>query len=123
MVDIVSALDPEVSRREHEQAIGAIRRNLHRSVDLNGQVAELRLYIAVLIRLLIGRNALTAEEFAKVAAIVDGFDGLVDGRFDGQLTPSGGEEPQTEPQVLDDTTLQELADVVGQIARHRPEAG
>lgn len=115
MLSIVNTLNGEVTRREHEQTVNAVRHNISNTAGLRGEVAELRLYMATILKILISRGFLTSEEFTRIAKIVDGFDGIVDGRFDGELTSGGGKVPETEEQVFDDRQLQELAKAVDQI--------
>jgi len=57
--------------------------------DLRSENAELRLYLATVISLLISNNLVTREEFEKISTLLDGMDGVVDGRFDGQIGTDG----------------------------------
>jgi hypothetical protein len=48
--------------------------------------AELKLYLAALMRLLIRKGAISKEELAAVVTAVDAEDGTVDGGFNGKVS-------------------------------------
>ena len=81
------------------------------------ETAEMRLYLATLISLLIAKKLITAEEFAKIAGIIDAMDGVVDGRFDGEIAPSG--EVQAGAKAKESQPLRELAAVVKEAESRR----
>ena len=56
---------------------------------LQSENAELRLYLATVISLLISNNIVTREEFEKLSTLIDGMDGVADGRFDGRIGTDG----------------------------------
>lgn len=47
--------------------------------------SELRLYLAAIIRLLIGKKMINRDELSKIVAIVDQADGEADGQFKGKI--------------------------------------
>ena len=56
---------------------------------LQAENAELRLYLATLISLLISNGIISREEFERVSEVIDGLDGGADGRFDGKIGTDG----------------------------------
>jgi hypothetical protein len=73
------------------QTLG-VKHNIDRSQDrdiaeLQKENNELKLYLAAVIRLLVAKNVITAEEITKLVQAVDVEDGTADGRMDG---PVGG---------------------------------
>ena len=46
---------------------------------------ELRLYLAALVRLLVSKGAISAEELTAIVNAVDSEDGLPDSRFQGEI--------------------------------------
>jgi hypothetical protein len=57
--------------------------------QLQAENAELRLYLATVISLLISNNIVTREEFEKLSTLIDRMDGVADGRFDGRIGTDG----------------------------------
>jgi hypothetical protein len=47
--------------------------------------AQLKLYFASLVRLLIRKGSISKDELAAIVAVVDAEDGSADGRFDGEI--------------------------------------
>ncbi len=47
--------------------------------------AELRLYMAAVVRLLIHKNVLSRDEVKEVIDMIDASDGQADGNYDGQI--------------------------------------
>jgi len=98
--------DREASSRKGRATTDAIKA----VGQLEAENAELRLYLATVIRLLISKMVITPEEFQELSAGIDGMDGVVDGRFDGQITSDGsvvgGEKAQ------EDLALRELSAAV-----------
>ncbi len=47
---------------------------------------ELRLYIAALVRILVNKRVVTAEELREVVEAIDAEDGTPDGRYEGRLS-------------------------------------
>ena len=57
-----------------------------RGIDaLRADNDELRLYVAVLVRMLVAKNVVTREELEALVAAVDGEDGVADGRHSGPV--------------------------------------
>ncbi len=54
-------------------------------IDLANENAELKLYLAALIRLLTAKGAITPGDLETMVNAVDAEDGQVDGRFDGDI--------------------------------------
>lgn len=48
--------------------------------------AELKIYLAALIKLLIGSSVVSAEEIEELVVDLDASDGNLDGRYDGPIT-------------------------------------
>lgn len=80
--------------------------------QLQAENAELRLYLATIVSLLIFKKVIAREEFQKISAIIDGLDGVVDGRYDGEITADGKIKPGA--RARGDLALRELAAVVKQ---------
>lgn len=49
--------------------------------------AELKLYLAAIVRLLVAKGAITPEELQDIVDVIDRSDGTGDGRFDGSVKP------------------------------------
>src|SRR5437868_1752557 len=77
-VDEIRALRHEVTRRRAE---GATRED--RLTELARENDELKLYVAVLVRLLVAKNIATPEEIRKMIDAVDCEDGKFDHNFKG----------------------------------------
>ena len=74
--------------------------------QLEAENAELRLYIATVISLLIKKNVVSREEFESINKIIDKLDGVEDGRFDGGIAPDGKLDRSA---ALQDIAIRELA--------------
>jgi bifunctional N-acetylglucosamine-1-phosphate-uridyltransferase/glucosamine-1-phosphate-acetyltransferase GlmU-like protein len=90
--DIGNRLDIEDTEREISKLKQQIRNST--SVDLNqdqkiseleNENAELKLYMAALIRLLLSKGAITNDELTRMVEEIDGADGRVDGKFNGSI--------------------------------------
>ncbi len=57
-----------------------------RMAELASENAELKLYMATLVRLLIAKEVVTREEFSRFVDIIDRSDGAADGRYHGEIT-------------------------------------
>jgi hypothetical protein len=55
--------------------------------DLEGQIYELKLYMAAVFRTLVAKKIATAEELRKLAAEIDAEDGAVDREYFGEVLP------------------------------------
>ncbi|MCA9216374.1 MAG: hypothetical protein KDB27_25070 [Planctomycetales bacterium] len=80
-----------------ERDIARLKRELDRVQDsklsheeqvarLQKEMAELRLYLAALLRLLHNKNVITESEIRTMVDAIDGEDGKVDGGYDGPIT-------------------------------------
>ena len=87
-------LDIEEQRREMQSLRDRIRSESHEAAQsverrldvLERQSDETRLYLAALVRYLVGRGVVDAEEFARLVDEVDAADGSADGRYRGDLS-------------------------------------
>lgn len=66
---------------------------------LRAEIGELKLYLAVVIRLLVAKGVVTKEDLARLVDVIDRSDGSADGQFSGDIaqhrTWTGeGDEPQ-----------------------------
>ena len=52
---------------------------------LEAENAELKLYLAALVRLLVAKGVVSADELRQVVEAVDAEDGQADGRLDGKV--------------------------------------
>ncbi|MCP4377787.1 MAG: hypothetical protein GY794_16625 [bacterium] len=57
--------------------------------QLQAENAELRLYLATVICILISNKIVSPEEFEKLSTLIDSMDGVADGQFDGQIGTDG----------------------------------
>jgi hypothetical protein len=104
--------------RSHGAAARAARDagNFAAAVDhLLAENAELKLYVAALIRAAIHSDLVTHEQFRKLKDAIDASDGLPDGQFEGTICPDG--RLQSGPQDISRQQLNALADAVSQISR------
>ena len=91
--DIGNRLDIE----DTERAIGSLKQRLSAAVrkdmtqdeflhDLRRENAELKLYLASVIRMLVSKGMITEEELSAVVDAVDAEDGRLDGRYEGTVS-------------------------------------
>ena len=84
-------MDIEEQRQEVERLREEIRRSRGEPGDdprvaaLEGEVDELRLYLAALVRLVVARGVVTEGELRALVESVDAEDGAADGRHDGKV--------------------------------------
>jgi hypothetical protein len=76
--------------KENLQQTLGVKHNIDRSQDhdiaeLRRENDELKLYLAAVIRLLVARNVITAEEITKLVQAIDVGDGTADGRMNGPV--------------------------------------
>ncbi len=67
---------------------GAFRKDMSQDEAIRwlmSENAELKLYVAALVRLLVRKGSLSAEELQAMVAAVDAEDGSKDGRFTGKI--------------------------------------
>lgn len=90
--DIGNRLDIEDTEIEIEnlkrEMVGSFRKDLSQDEIIHKLVtenAELKLYVAGLVRLLIRKGSLSKEELAAVVKAIDAEDGDVDGQFAGKV--------------------------------------
>ena len=57
-----------------------------RIAELEKENGELKLYLAVLFRVLVSKEVFDLEEFRRLVEVIDREDGKADGQFDGNLT-------------------------------------
>jgi len=81
----VAQLRFELNTRRRVQQDVDLRQD-ERLVRLEADCAEMKLYLATLVRLLIGKGTIDREEFTRFVEIIDRSDGAADGRFGGPLT-------------------------------------
>jgi hypothetical protein len=90
--DIGNRLDIEDTERD----IGSLKRRLRGAYDkdmsqdkkidaLISENAELKLYLASVVRVLVTKGMMSPEELAAVVEKVDAEDGSVDGQYDGEI--------------------------------------
>ncbi len=90
--DIGNRLDIEDTEKE----IASLRREVHGGFQhdmtqdqtirkLVAENAELKLYMASLVRLLVKNGSISRDELAAVVAAVDAEDGKADGQYDGKV--------------------------------------
>jgi hypothetical protein len=94
--------------RTYEDALKAIG-------QLDAENSELRLYLATVICLLIQKGVISPEEFEKLSTVIDGMDGVVDGRFDGQIATDG--TVGAGAKAREDLALRELSAAVKKMGR------
>ena len=82
----------ERQREELDQLRGELRQGRPETPDLSLEVwqlrnenDELKLYVAALVRILVSRNVMTAEEFKRFVEVIDAEDGSADGAFHGKV--------------------------------------
>ena len=61
--------------RSQDEVIGLLQR----------ENAELKLYLAALVRLLLAKKAFSPEELRRIVDVVDASDGAADGQFHGEV--------------------------------------
>lgn len=72
-VDSATQADADLSRRLEQLA---------------AENAELKLYLAAVVRLLVAKGTVTEPELRRIVDSLDREDGRADGRYDGKLRPS-----------------------------------
>ena len=90
--DIGNRLDIEDTERDIGSLKREIRGAFHKDMSQDKKIdtlisenAELKLYLASVIRLLVTKDMISPEELAAVVEKVDAEDGSVDGQYDGEL--------------------------------------
>ena len=90
--DIGNRLDIEDTERDiaslKREIAGSFRKDMSQDeiiLKLITENAQLKLYFASLVRLLIRKGSISKDELAAVVAAVDAEDGSVDGQFAGKV--------------------------------------
>ena len=90
--DLGQQLDLSDQRSEIERLRNEIRRNRSAAPDpsrqlqeLQAENEELRLYLAAIVRILVSKRVVTADELKQVVDAVDAQDGSVDGKYIGEI--------------------------------------
>ncbi len=90
--DIGNRLDIEDCENEIQRlkrqlgSQGSVDRSQDREITrLQAENNELKLYLAAMIRLLISKDVINADEITKLVWAIDREDGAVDGRMDGPI--------------------------------------
>lgn len=71
--------------RENSRLRQAGDSQVSRLARLEQENDELKLYLASIVRLLVGKKVFSKEEFARVVELVDASDGAADGKFGGEV--------------------------------------
>lgn len=53
--------------------------------ELQADNEELRLYLAAVVRILVSRGVVTADEIRQIVEAIDAQDGCVDGKYSGEI--------------------------------------
>lgn len=89
--DIGNRLDIEDLERDVAEMKRQLRRDSKGSDEdyrnLTEECAEMRLYLATLVRLLVAKGTVTKEELQSMVYAIDREDGLLDGQYNGKLQP------------------------------------
>ena len=90
--DIGNRLDIEDTERDLASLKREIRGAFHKDMSQDKKIdtlisenAELKLYLASLIRLLVTKDIVSPEELTAVVAKVDAEDGSADGQYNGEI--------------------------------------
>ena len=106
-----SVLNRSSHQRKHSQTIGeAIEAEEEREIGLiQNDIAELKLVVATMMKLLVHNDVLKIEDMIRVADAIDELDGELDGKLNARLTPKGTLKPEKKPKS---TNLDQLSDTV-----------
>ena len=92
--DLGDQLDIEHQRVEIDRLREEIRGSHSGPADtlerVQAQNDELRLFLAVIIRILISKGVVTESEMKQIVYAIDAEDGTLDGKFTGKLTDASG---------------------------------
>lgn len=89
-LDIQDAEQALASLRTEVESATQADATLSRRLELlTAENAELKLYLAAIIRLLVAKGTVTDAELRLIVDSLDREDGRADGRYDGKLRPSG----------------------------------
>ncbi len=87
--NITRGQDQSMARRTDLRKVRTVNEAIKAIGQLQAENSELRLYLATVICLLISKGVVSREEFEKLSTVIDGMDGVVDGRFDGRIGTDG----------------------------------
>ena len=113
--NITSGQDRLLARKADLRKTRTVDEAIKAVGQLQAENAELRLYLATVICLLISNKIVSPEEFEKLSTLIDGMDGVVDGRFDGQIGTDG--TAGVGAKAPGDLALRELSDAVKKMGR------
>ena len=80
----IGDIQEEVARLRAEVESRGANEPGQRIQDLEDQVAELRLYVSVLLRIVTSKGLVTQDQLRRFAEALDAADGRRDGRFTGK---------------------------------------
>lgn len=90
--DIGNRLDIEDTEQDiahlKREIAGAFHKDMSQDQKINALVAEnaeLKLYLAAIVRLLVSKGAVSNEELKGMVQAIDAEDGAVDGKFSGNI--------------------------------------
>ncbi len=113
--NITRGQDQLMARRTDLRKVRTVNEAIKAIGQLQTENAELRLYLATVICLLISKGVVSPEEFEKLSTVIDGMDGVVDGRFDGQIGSDG--TVGAGAKAREDLALRELSAAVKKMGR------
>ena len=113
--NITSGQDRLLARKADLRKARTVNEAIKAVGQLQAENAELRLYLATVICLLISNKIVSPEEFEKLSTLIDGMDGIVDGRFDGQIGTDG--TAGAGAKARGDLALRELSAAVKKMGR------
>ena len=87
--NITSGLDRLDEKKDEVRSAHAATEHARAVGEVHAENAELRLYLATIVSLLIFKKVITPEEFEKISKAIDALDGVVDGRFHGEISADG----------------------------------
>ncbi len=93
---LLGNLGQQLDLSDQEEEIENLKNELRRSrgsgaevsegiARLQGEVDEMRLYLAALVRLLVSKGLVTQEEIKRFVDVIDAEDGASDGRYGGPM--------------------------------------
>lgn len=97
---LLGDLGQQLDIRDTQETLDRIKRHLQETsrfdqdvarnlADLARENAELKLYLAAIVRLLVAKGTVTPAELAAVVEAIDRSDGQTDGGLSGKIPPAG----------------------------------
>jgi len=90
--DIGNRMDIEDTERDIKNLRERLTRSTKRDISKDKKIdillnesAELKLYIAALVRLLTSKGTISSEELRKIVEAIDAEDGISDGKYSGDI--------------------------------------